>query len=245
MATVKQSLDAAPTPSTPLTPSWELLPKNLQLVRRRLEQVAVISILPGLFVNLAMLVGKHNEHQISSLQLTLLGAGCLWVLVNLAATSYLQVTAARGKWPSTAACYKNSWRYWWRIVVFLALFSILLGIGFLLLIVPGLIVLRRYILTPFYIIDQDLSVKEAMRRSAAQTKIVSGYVWGTLGVVIVMSLGAGLISQMFGFVPGLPAVISSILGVSFYFVMALRYVEVANTVPLPSTEPAAAEASRR
>lgn len=113
-----------------------------------------------------------------------------------------------------------------RIIGFSLFFAVLLICGLILLIIPGLIVLRRYILSPFYIIDNNLTITQAMRKSAAQTKSASGYIWGTLAVIISISLTVALISELFYSVPGLSIIINTLLSPLYYFLLALRYNEL-------------------
>jgi hypothetical protein len=219
------------TNTVALTPSWELVPKNFALVRTHLEQIALIVILPILLLNLGTIVVTTNR----SLGWIVILLGIIWWLINLSASYYLQVTAAKAKTITTADCYQKSWRYFGRLILFTILFSCLVLIGFVLLIIPGLVILRRYCLTTFYIVDQNLSIREAMSKSAAQTKPVAGYVWGTLGVVLVLTLAVGLLSSLFDSIPGATVVLSSLLAPAYLFLLALRYVDITSHIKTPST----------
>jgi uncharacterized membrane protein len=146
----------------------------------------------------------------------------------MAAMYYLQVSAAKNKIVGTADLYRKSWRYLGRLLGFTILFAAMLIIGFILLIVPGFIVLRRYILTSYYIVDKDLPIGQAMKLSAAQTKPVHGYLWGTLGVYLVLSLAASLFSLIFVFIPGATVIVTTLLVPFYYFLLVLRYTEITN-----------------
>ena len=71
-----------------------------------------------------------------------------------------------------------------------ALLVIGLGLGFLfiLLIVPGVIVLPRIILAPYFLIDRKLGPLEAINVSWEATKGHSGKVWGTIGATVAIAL---------------------------------------------------------
>jgi hypothetical protein len=205
-----------------LTPSWQLFPKSLSLIRQHLEQVIIIALLPALLASLGSLL--IQTHGIVGSPIIL--AGLVWTLGSIAASNYLQLTASQGKFVSTLDCYRKSWRYFGRLILFTILFGFMVVIGFILLIVPGLIIIRRYIFTPFYIIDQDLSISQAMELSAHQTKPIRGYVWGTIGVLAVLTVGSTLVGLIFGFIPGGSTVITALLSVTYFFVAALRYLEI-------------------
>ena len=218
------------TSSASLTHSWSFVPKNLELLRQRIEQVTVIVLLPTLFIDLgSMLMSSHGL-----IGWLILVVGVAWWFLNIGASYYLQVSGARGKIVSTADCYKKGWQYIGRIIGFTIIFSLLIFVGFLLLIVPGLILLRRYILSTYYIVDQNLSIGEAMKLSATQTKPVAGYVWGTLGVVVVILLAITLISSLFISIPGATVIISALLTPAYFFILALRYADIVKKVGKPA-----------
>jgi uncharacterized membrane protein len=106
--------------------------------------------------------------------------------------------------------------------------SLIIGVGFLLLIVPGLFLLRRYILAPYFLVDKELSINEALNQSAAFSKKYSGAVWGLIGVTILISL--------LGIIPVLGGIASAILGIAYYCAPALRYKEVTTGVPSVTTK---------
>jgi hypothetical protein len=214
------------TSTAPLIPSWNLVPKNLELLRQRVEQVTLIVILPTLFIDLGgVLMPSH-----SLIGWLVLIGGVAWWFLNIGASYYLQVSAAKEKIVSTADCYRKSWQYIGRIIAFTVIFSVIIFIGFLLLIVPGLILLRRYILTTFYIVDQNMTIRQAMKQSAMQTKPVAGYVWGTLGVVVVLLLAITIFSSLFISIPGATVIVSALLSPSYFFIFALRYSDIVKNV---------------
>jgi len=213
---------ATETSQSTLTPSWQLVPKSLSLIRQHIEQVIIISLLPTLLAGLGSLL--IQSHGFVGAPIILIGL--LWSLGSIGASNYLQLTSTQGKLVSTLDCYQKSMRYFWRLLLFSLLFGFMVVIGLILLIVPGLIIIRRYIFTPFYLIDQDLSIGEAMRLSAHQSGQVRGYVWGTIGVLAALTIGSGLVGLIFGFIPGGSTIITALLSVTYFFIAALRYVEI-------------------
>ena len=226
MAQLKQ------TTQLPFTPSWSIVPKNLELLKQRVEQVTIIAILPVLAFNLGNILITTNK----LLGWLVIICGGIWWLMSVGASYYLQVSAAQGKIINTADCYRKSWHYISRIIVFTILFSLMVLVGLVLLIIPGLIIIRRYILTPFYIVDQDLPINKAMELSAKQTKPVSGYVWGILGVSIVIELTVTIISLLFVFIPGATVIIATLLSPAYYFLFAVRYTEIVKNATLLSAK---------
>lgn len=206
-----------------MTPSWNLLRPSVELVVKMPEQVIVLVLLPSLLTVLGSVLALHD----TSAGLGVRALGGLWILVNVAATYYLQLAGARGQTPSLAECYRDSWHYYWRILGFTILFSVMLLVGLVLLIVPGLIVLRRYFLAFFYILDDDLSIRDAMKKCSSQTKPFAANVWGVLGVVVAVAfLSAAIASLIFATVPSVGAVVAAIFSLSYLFLPAMRYLEI-------------------
>lgn len=91
-------------------------------------------------------------------------------------------------------------------------------VGFILLIVPGVFMMKRYLLSSYYLIDKNLGVFEAMRQSVEASRRFSGPVWGLLGVTILI--------QVPSIVPILGLLVSTILSVLYTGAPAVRYGEI-------------------
>jgi hypothetical protein len=205
-----------------LSPSWSLVSKNIELLRLRVEQVTIIFILPALAFGLGDIL--LSSHKIAGLFISFIGG--IWWILSIGASYFLQVSATKGKLISSVDCYKNSWKYIVRIIIFTFIFTIMVIAGLILLIIPGLIIIRRYILTPYYIVDQNLPIRKAMDLSSDQTKPVSGYVWGTIGVVFTLEIIIVIVSMFFVAIPGATTIISTLLSPVFFFLFAIRYREI-------------------
>jgi hypothetical protein len=114
--------------------------------------------------------------------------------------------------------YSRAWAFF-SLSVFT---GVIILVGFILLIVPGFYMLRRYILAPYYLIDKNLSVTEAMNQSAADSKQFGKAVWGLVGVEILLFI--------IGLVPGIGKIISSPLNLLYGFGPAKRYDEIQTTL---------------
>lgn len=91
-------------------------------------------------------------------------------------------------------------------------------IGFILLIIPGFIMIRRYFFAPFVMLDKDVSITEAMRRSSKMTKPYTWQIWPIIGVFILLSLPSA--------VPVIGGIIAIALGMFYSVAPALRYQEI-------------------
>ncbi len=87
------------------------------------------------------------------------------------------------------------------------LFQIMVAIGLLFLIVPGIILALTFAFFPYFIIDQKCGPIEALTRSAA---ITSGAKWNLLGLAVLLFLICivGLMLLVIGLIPA--AIVSSL-----------------------------------
>ena len=103
----------------------------------------------------------------------------------------------------------------WRLIGLDVLVALYIIAGLILLIIPGLIMIRRYFLAPYVMIDKNCGIKEAMEHSAAISKPYSGSIWGIIGVMILIGL--------VGVVPLIGWLASLLLGMFYIVAPALRY----------------------
>jgi uncharacterized membrane protein len=154
----------------------------------------------------------------------IIGAGAILFAIPLASALYYYTKLASASgvklryWPSV----RRSLHFFWRILGLTLLRFILVFCGLILLVVPGLIVLRRYMLAPYYLIDEDLGVFEAMRRSLKGSKTFSGALWGLIGVYVVVAVASILLN----IIPIVGWLFSIVLSLVTLCLAAVRYVQV-------------------
>ncbi len=209
------------------TGSWALVNPSVTLWFRNYNTCIVVLILPTLLILLGSLLApdltKINNKTLSGVLIATIGFG--WLLLNVPVSYYLQLKAIHGERPGVRECYSRGLSYIFRLIGLGAMMTLFVTAGLLLFIIPGIILIRRYILAPFYLMDQDLGIREAMRRSAVDSKPVSMYIWGVLGVSIAIILGSTtLFTQIF---PPLGSIIGAFVTSLYVFAPALRYKEVA------------------
>lgn len=191
------------------------------LVRSNFDQVLFINLLPALVVSLGGLVLAKDK----GLGIVIEAIGLLWILISTPVSYYLQIRATKGQPPTALDCYRRGLPYFWRIIGFEIWYSVLLLVGLVLLIVPGLVVLNRYFLTPFYIVDQNLGLGPAMSASRADAEHAAGYIWGTVGVLVAFAILASIVS----YIALIGVILSAFVALMYLFGPVLRYREVAQT----------------
>ncbi len=133
-----------------------------------------------------------------------------------------QLEVSEGKSPSFDKLWVTFKELGWRMTGLYLVMALYITVGFILLIIPGLIMLRRYFLAPYVMLEQKCSIKEAMERSAAMSHPVPKAIWGVIGVMILI----GLLNA----IPYLGWMIAFAVGSFYSIAPALRYQEL-KTVP--------------
>ncbi len=144
--------------------------------------------------------------------------GIIFSVLLVPARYYLQLQAAKGKTVAFVNAISNSQKHFWRILGFSLIFALLVVVGLIALIIPGLIVIRRYFLAPYFIVDQGLGIKDAMAASAQVSKLHVKAIWSIIGVMVLLSV--------FNIIPIWGGMISLILVTLYSCAPALRYLEL-------------------
>lgn len=218
--------------------AFELFGKSKDIVMRNLPNFVVLNLLPAATLLGSMIAQSHaakHSGSFSSLGsfsgfptyaiASLAGIGIIIFIVVIVAGAFiramlygLQLQTAQGKTPDINALWEIGKKYWLRLFGLAILVGLAVVVGLILLIIPGLIMIRRYFLTPYILIEKDTTIMEAMRQSAALSKPHSGAIWGVIGVSALLSLP--------GAIPVVGAFISLVLGVLYSAAPALRYEEL-------------------
>lgn len=226
-----------------LTPSWDLAPVSVKLFRDHFETLLWLVLLPAFLLNIGLFFvnrtytsfgpittdvqATHAIHMLtrtgeSQLGIGLIVLGVLWLLITMPAAYGFALRAARGKVTGPPEALRASRRYFWRYYGLNILVSIVLFAGFVALIIPGFIFLRRYYLAPYYLIDRKLGILDAMRTSAHEGKPFAGRIWGTIGVMAVFSFAA----SAFDIIPYVSLLLVPLFTYLYFFGAALRYREI-------------------
>ncbi len=125
---------------------------------------------------------------------------------------------------STREVFGFAWKKLWAFSLLSILVGLVVGLGFLLLIVPGILFLVWFQFSQFEMIVKDVGIKEAMGNSR---RLVAGRFWKVLGRVFVFGV-FGLLAQMIlGFIPmGFGGVILPLFGALLTLPYILLYQEL-------------------
>lgn len=159
----------------------------------------------------------------------ILAAGLLAIYVAIFAFSIIvgaglidaTVWAVEGKKPTYIDSIRIGFYHFWRFVGLSICVAALVLLGLILGIVPGLFLLKRYFLAPFYLVHRSMGIAEAMKQSAADTKQYGG-VWGIMGVFALI--------ELIGIIPFVGWIIT-LVGLALYACApAIRYLQIQKLV---------------
>jgi uncharacterized membrane protein len=119
-------------------------------------------------------------------------------------------------------------RPFWKYLGASILLGLAVGLGFLLLIVPGIIFALMFMFTTFIVIDRELGPIEAMKESS---RIARGYKWSLLGFILVLVLInlLGVLALVVGLLVSIP--VSSLAFAYAYRLLSGRAVPDAAMTP--------------
>lgn len=225
-----------------LPSAFELFKPSRDLVMKHIWVFGPLYIIPTLFLinswlgNVGTLHGRHLwywwfQNKGPSLNLPtvptydwgfflgIIGLwGVFWLIASLIVrimSQGAQLEAAEGKTPALDKLWGTVKELGWRMVGLYAVTAVIVFVGFILLVVPGLFMLRRYLLAPYVMLDKKCSIREALDHSAALSLKNTGAVWGLLSVMFLIFL--------VNFIPIIGGLAAITLGFLYSVAPALRY----------------------
>lgn len=120
---------------------------------------------------------------------------------------------------------------WLRLIGLILLMALILVVGFVALILPGIYLIGRIALAPYILVDQNTKVFEAVEKSWHLTRDRMWQVYSVLLFTIVLSL--------VNIVPIIGPIIGFVLTVSYSVALPMRYLELKDHRRSPAAKKAA------
>lgn len=202
--------------------SWEALVLNL-------GTFILVYILPFIiiFSTVIFWLGAtftNSNNHISTLSIVLgiivgVGIGILLILLSIA-TIITQLASVRGQKISFQEVINQSMPFFWRFVG-LGILSILVVLaGLVLFIVPGLLAIFFLVFSSYLMIDKNLGVVDSMKASYELVK----QNWKIVVALFLLQF----IIQIPSIVPVFGAIITTVLGITYFCLPAILYLRMAN-----------------
>lgn len=205
-------------------PSWEK-------VRFNLETFVKLGIVPlALSVIMSLQRIAHHADTFSTATpsmpvsysiLTFLAAIVTFIVAP--ALLYTQLKSAQSVKITAGEALRASGDFFWRFYGLVIVVGVIVIVGLILFIVPGIFMIKRYLLSPFFLIDKDMGILDAMKRSAETSKQYGGAIWGLIGVETLIAL--------VGVIPLVGWLANWAGAIAYYCAPALRYEELKSLKP--------------
>jgi hypothetical protein len=123
------------------------------------------------------------------------GFSLLWLLIIFFVGTAAQIMAQTAQLRVSDGRHTDFSHLWatvkelgWRVFGLYVVMAILIIIGFVLLIVPGLLLIRRFFFAPYIMLDEKTGIRESLDKSAELSRLNTGAVWGVIGVMFLIGL---------------------------------------------------------
>jgi hypothetical protein len=180
---------------------WRMLLSGAKLAGRNAATALAIFLLPLLLQVLGRIwVDDFKEVDFLTLRgIALEAFSILLILFNLGLVHLFTLRAVRGERPGIISSYRHGMYYWPRVMglgLVVLLFAVL---SLLALVIPGLIVIRRYALAGFFLVEDDLGIRQAMMRCAdvCRPAVVRRYIWQMLTTYVLLGVLGWYLTQWF------------------------------------------------
>ena len=177
----------------------------------------------------------------------IVGFSFLWLVIVVAAGTIIQIMAQQAQLEASAGKEAlNFGQLWqkvkelgWRMLGLYLLIGVYIfapvaiwliiywivgksAIIFSPLLIISLVMLRRYFLAPYLVLDKRLGITEAMDTSAEVTKAYSSSIWSIIAVMVFISFA--------NVIPGVGWLVAFVLGSLYSVAPALRYQELKRSI---------------
>lgn len=244
-----------------LTPSWKLVKPCLDVLRANFTQVVYLYLLPSITLALGLLLLGSYDFQSTptsrqSQGMLITFVALFWVLLTTPGFIYLQYKAVTGRAVGAYQAFRTALpRIGALIVSALVLFAAAMvvfiavtapfaansqvtktaaNLTVAVFLVMLLFWLRYFALAPYYIVVRKAGPVEGLRSSYTETKGVSAWMWGTVGVLTVFTVPAMMISYK---LPGIGDILSMLILLPYSFAFAFRFAEVADKQKIRQKQP--------
>lgn len=215
----KAQIESAPKP---FASAFRLFAPSINVFQRNILGFILFLLVPLFLSNLGSIAtGLRGDTgllaQFHGIYGVLTIVGLVISVVTAPALIKIQLLGAQGKTISPDEAFSFGLSRLLRFAGLAIVLALVFVISMLLLIIPFFFMLRRYILAPYYLIDQDMGIKEAMRASAADSKKYSSTIWGLIGVEMLLAL-----TSILTFI----GIFASIARVAYANAPAVRYEQI-------------------
>ena len=203
--------------------AFTLFNQSYNLIRDNIQIYALVYAVPLLLTVLSPMQEKDlsiSSKTTGNADSALIAIVAIVSLVLAVMAIGLNISTAKHIKTSFSELWEFARKYTFRLLGLWIITGLIILGGLILLIVPGLIFLQRYILASYLMVDEDLGIIESLKKSATLSKPFPGAIWGLIGVSVLISIPSSPNFGIYG------AIVSGLLGIAYAVAPALRYFEL-------------------
>lgn len=224
MTKTAQSNPPTKSDNTPFASAFTLFAPSITVLKHNLTSFVLFLFVPLFLINLGSIVAGFSgttdiDAAYSGIYGMLAFIGFVIGITAMPALILVQTKGARNETISPDEALAQGMSYLPRLIGLAILLVLIFAGSLLLFIVPLFFMLRRYILAPYYLIDRNLSISEALKTSAADSKKYSSAMWGLVGVESLIAIVSSL--PLYAL-----AIVGSIAGILYVNASAVRYEQI-------------------
>jgi hypothetical protein len=218
-----------PAAKPALSPAISLFVPGTRIIRDNFWTFLVLQILPFLYTSaifafsIGITTGRdaagNETFSVSPLFWAMIIPGVIYTILSYAPLTYTYLKTAAGNEVGLREAVTKGLPFLLRLIGLNILIALMVIGGFILFIIPGFIVLRRYYLAPYYLIDRKVTISQALSQSARESKQFSWSIYAIFGIYF-------LVSSLTWFIPVLGNYISTVLELLYGPAPSLRYQEI-------------------
>lgn len=169
--------------------AFDLFKPSMEIVKNNLPAFLVLMAIPMVLTMLGPdPTFRPDPNRETGIQDLLGFIGAVLTLVTFPAVVILQLKGAHKEQISGTDAFNDGLKYLLRLIGLAICMIAIFAISILALIVPFFYAVRRYALAPYYLVDRDLGVFEALKVSAEESKDMWGAIYGIIGVSLLIAL---------------------------------------------------------
>lgn len=203
--------------------AWELFRPSIAALQRNIITYLIVVTTPFFCIIVGAIIATVTDFQPivrdigTIVGISLIVAGFILGVMAIPAFIYTQIMSVRDELVLHGQAFSAGKKFFWRFIGLNVLTSAIYSVAAILFVVPLFFAMKNFLLAPYYMIDQDLSITEALKKSSQDSQKYSGAMWGLIGVLSVITVA--------GYIPiiGLLAIVP---GVLYMCAPAVRYQEI-------------------
>ncbi|MGF7228850.1 MAG: hypothetical protein ACQR33_02580 [Candidatus Saccharibacteria bacterium] len=205
----------------PALPSaFTLYRSSIETLLRNVWTFVLLLVVPAIVTMSGSTLNYINDNRhgntpiMAHIGIGLIILGIVLGIVALPALLITQVKSAKQEIIEVDEALRKGFGIFWRYFGLIICLGFIYVFSFIALIVPFFFAVRRYLLAPYYLADQNVGIREALRRSAADSQNFARPIWGLVGVQVLNGLLASA------------PVIGWAIDAAYYCAPAVRYQQI-------------------